>query len=101
MRTSTLAIVVLLATLSGCRIFRAAEWERRDNCARIILVYRSEPALEYRTIGIVEAVNDNDVAWQACALGANAVIFGGLDPTQDNSRRGKNKIRARAVAIID
>src|SRR5512145_940412 len=98
---SKIAIVVLLAMLSSCRIFRAAEWERRDSCARIIPVYRSEPALEYRTIGIVEAANDNDVAWQACALGANAVIFGGLDPSQDNSRRGKNKIRARAVAITE
>jgi hypothetical protein len=66
--------VVCTASLSGCRVFRADEWARRDRCAKTLPLLREEPARPYRVIRIVESDNEDDLVWQACAEHAEGLI---------------------------
>lgn len=70
MKPALAAILLLL----GCRAVRYGEWKRRDACARQLKIYRDDPPYEYRVIKIVRAKNEDDLAWQACAEGAEALI---------------------------
>lgn len=80
-------VAALAMTGSGCRIFRSDEWSRRDRCAARLPVLREEPARPYRIVKIVEGESETDLAWQACAEGAQAVLALGLT-TETTVRHG-------------
>lgn len=81
---------VLLA--SGCRVFRAEEWRRRDLCAHRLPVLREEPARPYRVIKILQAKSDDDLAWQACAARADAVVSEIASETTTKVRGGTTAV---------
>lgn len=68
------AVLLVLCSLVSCRVFRAAEWSRRDRCAERLPVLRTEPARPYRVLKIIKAGDDDRLAWLACAEGGDAVI---------------------------
>jgi hypothetical protein len=71
-------IIALVAVAPACRVFRAEEWKRRDQCAETLPVLRSMPERPYRVIKVFEADGEGEMAWQACAVGADALISMGF-----------------------
>lgn len=71
------ACLALLLAFGGplsCRIFLADEWDRRDRCAEHLPIYRAEPGKPYRIVEMLEDSSDLDMAWRACAVGAQALL---------------------------
>ncbi len=73
------AVAVLLSAVPACRIFRGEEWARRDKCAQTLPVLRKAPDRDYRRIQVVKDTTEDGLAWQACGLGADAVLVEGGD----------------------
>lgn len=82
------ALLAFGALPTGCRITRAEEWQRRDNCAERLPVLRAEPTQPYRVIKVVEGEGETDLAWQACAEGAQALISLGAVTTTSTHHAG-------------
>lgn len=61
--------------LSACRIFRPERFEAQKRCAARLPILRQAPEREYRRLGIVKDSTDEGLAWQACDLGADAVLL--------------------------
>ena len=92
------ALLALAVVLSpGCRVFRAEEWERRDQCARSLPVLRAEPKRPYRVLGVVDADTEEDLAWQACREGGDAILTAGVT---SKFLRGE-RLRAYVVKYTD
>lgn len=56
---------------------RAEEWERRDGCSKDIPLYRTGDGLsprDCRIVKIVEGDSETELAWDACAEQADAVV---------------------------
>jgi hypothetical protein len=65
-------LVALVVSLCGCSHIL---FEERHKCARWIPVLRELPAeREYRILRVLQEANDYDMAYQACAEGADAVV---------------------------
>jgi hypothetical protein len=71
----TFAIVVFAP---GCRIFRGDEWRRRDACVETLPLLREVPERPHRIIKVVRADSEDQLAWEACAERADAVVSLGL-----------------------
>lgn len=69
------AITIILISIPACRIFRAEEWSRRDECAKTLPVLRHAPNREYRRIQAIKNSSEDGLAWEACGLGADAVLL--------------------------
>lgn len=72
------AVLFLLACGSACRIFMPWRYERLEACAATLPLIREDPQGEYRILGIVQGNNDEELVWEACQLGADAVYSGGI-----------------------
>lgn len=73
-----LAMVGLVAFSPACRVIRHGEWSRRDICAQTLPLLRTEPTRPYRVVKVLEADNDDEMVWEACAEHADAVVALGL-----------------------
>jgi hypothetical protein len=97
-----LIVAAALVSLAGCRIFMAEEWSRRDRCAASMQIYREAPREQYRVIKVLEAKDENDLAWKACAEKADAVIAessAGIEVNINIGRPRRERAVVRGVAI--
>jgi hypothetical protein len=102
-----LMAAALLCALTGCRLMVPGEWERRDKCAAQLRLYRVEPTEEYRVIKVVEAHDEDDLAWKACGDGAEAVIMDGARGSEitvnveiGRQERDRGVLRGRAIRFV-
>lgn len=98
MRFPELTLIIAMSVIApACRVFRAEEWKRRDQCAETLPVLRSMPERPYRVIKVFEAEGEGELAWHACAVGADALVSIGFASTVD-TRGGAAAIGPAAVS---
>lgn len=109
-----LALVLFLSCMGGCRIFMSEKYDRLERCAKSLPIYRdgNPPEREYRIIEVVQAKGDYDLAYQACDLGANALMdvgyisefktkaMVGVGRISVGSSKTKERILLRGTAVI-
>jgi len=89
-------VLTVVSALPCCRVFRGEEWDRRDRCAKTLPVLRHAPNREYRRIEVLKDTSEDGLAWQACGLGADAVLVDGGDEI-----RATRNVKGIAVRWVD
>lgn len=90
MRTLMIALVVA-AVLPSCRLFMPEKYEARDRCAAAIPILREYPSGPYRIVGgkTVGITHEQALRYEACAVGAEAVVVSAGQDETVSKRRGQ------------
>lgn len=90
--TRALLASLVVSSASCARIFRPEAYARWEACSKTIPLIRKVPDRDYRRIDIVKGSNEDELAWRACEMGADAVLVEGGDEV-----RATRKVKGIAI----
>src|SRR5271157_3624417 len=67
-------LVLIILLCNGCAILRPEWHDSMVTCQHSMPFLDHMPTYPYRIIGLVKGKSEDDMAWQACGMGAHAII---------------------------